>query len=86
MSRIKRRTEERASTGAGETIRRTLDGSIDFRYYERRGRRLRAQAAGDIFEHISGLLPFFRSPAESDGDGESQAPDVRPLSGCGTRC
>lgn len=73
-------------TEAGDSIRRSLDGSIDFRYYERRGRRLRAQAAGDIFERISGLLPFFRSPAESDADGESQAPDVRPLSGCGNRC
>ncbi|MCW8906244.1 MAG: hypothetical protein OQL28_03265 [Sedimenticola sp.] len=70
---------------AGGTIRRTLDGSIDFRYYERRGRRLRAQAAGDIFEHISGLLPFFRPSVEPDGDEETEQSGQCLLPGCGSR-
>lgn len=50
------------------TIRRTLDGSIDFRFYERRAHILRAEAAWDIVGHMSQVLPFFREGPASSTD------------------
>ncbi|WP_260293184.1 hypothetical protein [Sedimenticola hydrogenitrophicus] len=45
---------------AGTTIRRSLDGSIDMRFYRHRAHCLRSEAAWDIISHMSRVLPFFR--------------------------
>lgn len=47
------------------SVRRTLDGSIDMAFYRRRAHRLRSEAAWDIIEHMSRMLPFFRDHERS---------------------
>lgn len=52
----------RSRRDAVETpIRRSLDGSIDMAFYRRRAHCLRSGVAWDIINHMSRMLPFFRS-------------------------
>ncbi|MCW8891034.1 MAG: hypothetical protein OQL20_10275 [Sedimenticola sp.] len=47
------------------TIRRSFDGTIDFRYYQQRARTLRSTKAWDILRSMGQLLPFHRDRDES---------------------
>lgn len=48
-----------------DAIRRHIDGSIDFRYYQQSAHHLRSAKAWDIIRAMGQILPFHRDRDES---------------------
>jgi|GEM_PF-3234180 len=65
QSRQERAGWENTAEYGSTSIRRSLDGSIDFHFYRRRAHCLRSEVAWDIINHMSRVLPFFRSVEET---------------------
>ena len=60
-------SELASSASSASSIHKTIDGSIDFRFYQRRAHCLRSEAAWNIISHMSRVLPFFRNEDETQG-------------------
>ncbi len=58
-------------------VRRTFDGSIDFRYYQRRAHCLRSGMAWDIIHYMSHILPFHRDSERHRPLGNSDCTMMR---------
>ena len=58
-------------------VRRTLNCSIDFRYYQRRAHCQRSSKAWDIIHYMSQILPFHRYSEASPSLGNSDCTMMR---------
>ncbi|MCW8944629.1 MAG: hypothetical protein OQL27_07625 [Sedimenticola sp.] len=65
MSRNHTRDNLHTSRDNEDTIRRSFDGTIDFRYYQLRAHCLRSTRAWDIIRSMGQILPFHRHRDES---------------------